>query len=74
MSASYKLGTFGIRLARVWVGQVIDIPWCADPRAVNIVGVDMFALLVGLFDLEVGVLLYGCHGDWCLGVDWSTRV
>jgi len=73
-SVSYKRGAFGIRFACVWVGQVIDISWCANPRAVNVVGVDMLALLVGLVDLEAGVLLYGCHDDWCLRVDWSTRV
>ena len=39
--------------------------------AADIVGIDGLALLVGL---EAGFLLYGCHGVWCLGVDWSTRV
>jgi hypothetical protein len=67
----YKSGALLIAFAGIWVGILIEITRRTDLGAVDIVGIDVLTLLVGL---KAWFLLYGCHDARCLGVDWSTRV
>jgi hypothetical protein len=69
--SSYKSGTLLIALARVWVGVLVNVAGRADLRAVDIVGVDALALLVGL---EGGVLLNDFHDTWYLRMTGVQKI
>jgi hypothetical protein len=68
---SYKSGTLLIALASVWVRILVNVARRADLRAVDIVGVNGLALLVGL---EGGVLLNDFHDAWYLRMTGVQKV
>jgi hypothetical protein len=54
----YKSGALLIAFAGIWIGILIKITRRTDLGAVDIVGIDVLALLIGL---KARFLLYGCH-------------
>jgi hypothetical protein len=67
---AYKFGALLIAFTNIRIWIFVEITWRTDLGAVDIVGIYVLALLIGF---ETGMLLYGGHDGWCLGVDWSTK-